>query len=177
MVKNDGARISDAAIGSGEDAFSLLDFVGREVAIRLPVVAGGQPCGGNALGNDKGVSAAGRKLGSDGGRQVCRGGLNDFGVVLAQAMNHQLNTGLGRKIATADIRARQSRISVGELRGVPGGGGSGCVDAVETQLPGLDGLVHLFPFARWAHHWWKLCSGRPRKSRVWVHFAPRLGIE
>src|ERR1035437_802003 len=180
VVEDDGSRVCDAVGRRGYDALGLLYFCGRKTAIDFPVEAGREPRGRESGGGNEAVLAAGRELGGDDGGKLRGRALDYFGIIFAQALDHQFEAGFGGQTAAADVGPRQGFICLlmdGLSRGA---------DAVEdlgTRLILSGGQGH-FASLDWdrdgdrdAHQSWKVWSGRPRKSRVWVHLAPMLGRE
>ena len=86
-MEHDGSRVGDAASGGRDHAFGFFDLGCGEAAIDLPIEAGDEPLRGQTLWSDKDTLAARGKLGGDHGRQIGRGGFDDFGIVLAQALD------------------------------------------------------------------------------------------
>ena len=189
VVEDDGSRVGDAARCRSNHTFGQFDLGGCQVVVDLPVKAAGQPRGGHSFWSYECALAAGGELGGDGGGKSSGRGFNNFGVVFAQALDHELDAGFGGKSAPAEIGAGQSRIGIRALTGIGGNGLGRVADAVEDNPAGLAGgcgrSAHLASLidnglvcaARAAHHSWKFWLGRPRRSRVWVHLPPTLGRE
>ena len=121
--------------------------------------------------------AAGGELFGNGGGEFSRKALNYFCVVFTQALDHQIDASFGSEFALTDIGAGQSGVSGREHIWSVGHSLRSGADAAEDFFTRFGWGSHFASLCRAAHQPWKVWSGRPRRSRVWVHLAPMPGSE
>ncbi len=119
MDEDDGAGGSDGGFAGGDDGLGDADFFDGEIAVEDWRDGGGEPGGGEGRGGDElGFAGGGEDLCDGRGDGVGGGEDVDFGVVVGEAVEEELEAGFRREAADAVVGCRDEGVRGGGVGGL-----------------------------------------------------------